>query len=228
MDRRCRLLEETLVVGVDPDLEAVLLVHRRRRALTLIGVPVVAIGLAAAGWAVLHEDAREAASFACLAEGVTAVLPNDGTPPVEACADLWESGGMVQGVTNAPPLAACVDGHSVVAVIEADGVDTCASAGMADWDDQPAYEAVGGAVRSVRTSLHDRFQATGNGCATEADWRSGLAGEPGAEGWKVEVDQVESNRHCYDIGSVNPSTRTLTIIGVPGDYSIGCDPRTGC
>ncbi|MGH9186947.1 MAG: hypothetical protein ACRD0U_14195 [Acidimicrobiales bacterium] len=52
----------------------------RRRAVALVGVPAAAVLLAAAGWAALHQQARDAAAFSCVADGVTAVLPNDGTP----------------------------------------------------------------------------------------------------------------------------------------------------
>lgn len=201
---------------------------RRRRVIALIGVPVAAVALAAAGWAVLHDEAREAASFACVADGVTSVLPNDGTPPVEACRSEWEAGNMIEGVTTAPPLAACVNDSEAVQVIVADGPDACEAAGMGEWTDQPDYEMVGSAVRAVRVSLHDRYDATGNGCATEQDWRTALGSQPGTESWIIDADQVESDRRCFDVGSIDPTNRTVTLIGVPGDYSIGCDPRTGC
>lgn len=70
---------------------------------------VLALGATtAAGWAVVSREADNSASFACVAdEGrVTSVLPNDGTSPIDACARAWESGSMVQGVTQAPPLTA--------------------------------------------------------------------------------------------------------------------------
>jgi hypothetical protein len=200
---------------------------RRRRAVALIAIPAVVL-LAAASWAMLREDAHEAAAFSCVADGVTAVLPNDGTPPVEACRHLWEAGGMASGVTTAPPLVACVRNHAAVVVIKGNGAKACESAGMTTWSDQPAYEAVGSALRAVRSSLHDRFARTGDGCATEADWRSGLANQTAARGWTIRVDQIEKSRSCYDVGSIDPAKRTVTIVGVPGNYSIGCDPRTGC
>lgn len=201
---------------------------RRRRVVALIGVPVAVVTLAAAGWAVLRDEAREAAAFACVADDVTSVLPNDGTPPVEACQSVWEAGGMLSGVTTAPPLVACVNDSAAVVVIAADGPNACEAAGMGEWTGQPDYEAVGAAVRAVRVSFHDRYDETGNGCATEQDWRTGLGAQPGAEAWTIDVDQVEPGRRCFDVGSIDPTTRTVTLIGVPGDESIGCDPRTGC
>ncbi|MGH9186948.1 MAG: hypothetical protein ACRD0U_14200 [Acidimicrobiales bacterium] len=131
-------------------------------------------------------------------------------------------------MTSAPPLVACVNDRAAVAVIEADGPSACESAGMGEWTEQPDYEALGLAVRTVRSSLHDRYNQSGNGCATEADWRSGVANQPAALEWTINVDQIEPDRHCYDVASIDPTTRTLSIVGVPGDYSIGCDPRTGC
>lgn len=199
---------------------------RRRRVIALIGVPVAAVALAAAGWEVLHDEARDAAAFACVADGVTSVLPNDGTPPVEACQSKWEAGNMLEGVTTAPPLAACVNDSAAVEVIVADGPDACEAAGMGEWTDQPDYEAVGSAVRAVRVSFHDRYYATGNACATEQDWRAGLGNQPGAEGWTIEV--TEPVRRCLDVISIDPVSKTVTLIGFPGDSSIGCDPRTGC
>lgn len=201
---------------------------RRRRVIALIGVPIAAVALAAAGWAVLQEEPREVAAFGCVADGVTAVLPNDGTPPVEACRAAWESGQMLEGVTTAPPLAACVSASAVIEVIVAEGPDACEEAGMGQWTGQADYEKVGAAVRAVLVSFHDRFDATGNGCATEQDWRAALGRQPGAETWTIDADQVEANRRCFDVGSIDPRNLTVTLIGVPGDYSIGCDPRTRC
>lgn len=201
---------------------------RRRRTVALIAVPVASVLLAAAGWAVFHTEAREAVSFSCVTDGVTSVMPNDGTPPLEGCRAVWESGGMVPGVTAAPPLVACLDDGAAVVVIEGDGPNACESAGMGAWTDQPAYEAAGDAVRAVLVSLHDRNIETGNACATVEDWRTGLAAQAGTAGWSIEVDQIEPSRHCYEVSSIDPIARTITLIGSPGDGSIGCDPRTGC
>lgn len=201
---------------------------RRRRLLMLLGAPVAAVALAAAGWSVLHEEPREVAAFGCVADGVTSVLPNDGTPPVEACRAEWESGHMLEGVTTAPPLAACVSSRGAIEVIVAESPDACEEAGMGEWTGQAAYEAVGAAVRAARVSFHDRYDATGNGCATELDWRTALGARPGAEAWTIVADPVEADRRCFDVGSIDPRDSTVTLIAVPGDFSIGCDPRTGC
>lgn len=200
----------------------------RRRTVSLIAIPVASVLLIAAGWAVFHTEAREAVSFSCVADDVTAVLPNDGTSPVEACRAVWQSSGMVSGITTAPPLVACLNDGAAVVVIEGDGPSDCESAGMGTWTDQPAYETAGAGVRAVLVSLHDRYIATGNGCATVKDWRSGLAEQPGTAGWTIDVDQIESSRHCYEVSSIDPTMRMITLIGSPGDYSISCDPRTGC
>ena len=189
---------------------------------------MVAVALAAAGWAVLHDEPREVAAFGCIADGVTAVLPNDGTPPVEACQAEWESGNMLEGVTNAPPLAACISSSALIEVIVAESPDACEQAGMSEWTGQADYATVGAAVRAVRVSFHDRYDATGNGCATEQDWRTALGAQPSVEAWTIDADQVEADRRCFDVGSIDPRKLTVTLIGVPGDYSIGCDPRTGC
>jgi hypothetical protein len=127
-------------------------------------------------------------------------------------------------------LVACVHDSAVVVVvvIAADGPDACEVAGMGVWAGQPGYEAVGAALRAARVSFHDRYKATDNGCATEQDWRTALGSQPSAEAWIIAVDQIELDRRCFDVGSIDPATRTVTIIGVPGNYSIGCDPRTGC
>jgi len=155
-------------------------------------------------------------------------MPNNGVSPIDQCADIWASGGMVASVTEAPPLVACVEKNGGVTVIEGTGEDACAAAGMAPWAGQPAYEEAGGAVRQVLIAFHDRLKATGNGCATVDDWRGGLADQPGTSGWHIAVNQVEPSRHCYEVGSIDPTSRTITLFGSPGDASIGCDPRTGC
>lgn len=203
---------------------------RGRRAVKLLVVPAATVLLAAAGWAALRDEATEAAAFACVADGTTAVLPNDGTSPVEACRAQWEAGNMQPGVATAPPLVACVGDEGAVEVIPAEGSGACDAAGLGEWTRQPEYEEVGTAVREARVGFHDRYQAAGNGCATEQDWRAALDGvlEQAGSPWRLEVNRVEPERRCFDIGSLNPATRTVVLVGVPGDYSIGCDPRTGC
>jgi hypothetical protein len=194
---------------------------RRRRAVLLITMPAAAVAVAAAGWAMAHNeprDASDAAGFSCQADGVTAILPNNGTSPVETCRSLWESGAILPDVTIAPPLVACVDGPAV-AVIEADGPNPCDAAGMAEWTGQADYLAVGSAIRAVQQSLPHRYDTTGNGCATEQEWTTGLANQPGAQGWTIEVDQIQPDRLCFDIGSIDPATRTVTIVGLPSNFS---------
>ena len=201
---------------------------RSRKAAVVVALPVLAVALAAAGWAVLRTDASEAVSFSCVTDGVVSVMPNYGASPIDQCADMWASGGMIPGVTEAPPLAACVDRNGAVMVIEGNGESACVSDGMAPWTDQPKYEKAGEAVRQVLITFHDRLKATGNACATVDDWRGGLASQPGTTGWHIAVNQIESSRHCYEVGLIDPTSQRITLIGSPGDSSIGCDPRTGC
>lgn len=115
--------------------------------------------LAAAGWAVLRTEAKEAAGFACVADGVTVVLPNDGTSPLDACRGQWEAGAMVRGVNEAPPLAACVNDSSSVVVIPAEVTGACEAANMGTWTGQAKYHTVGAAIRSALVSFHDRYKA---------------------------------------------------------------------
>lgn len=203
--------------------------RRTRRALKLLVVPAAAL-LAAAGWVVLRDEATEAAAFACVADGVTSVLPNDGTSPIDACRALWEVGGMRPGVTTAPPLAACVNNAGAVVVMAAEKADACQAAGMGAWAGQAEYEAFGSAVRSALVSFHDRSKSTGDRCATEQDWRTSLGDYLQQRGvrWQLEVDQVEPDRRCFGVGSIDPTTMTVRLVGHPGNESIGCDPRTGC
>ncbi len=203
--------------------------RRTRRALKLLVIPAAAL-LAAAGWVVLREEATEAAAFACVADGITSVLPNDGTPPIDACRALWEAGSMQSGRTTAPPLAACVNTAGAVVVIAAEKADACEAAGMGAWAGQAEYEVVGSAVRSALVSFHDRFKSTGDGCATEQDWRAALDDylQQSDVRWHLEVNQVEPDRRCFGVGSIDPTTMTVTLVGHPGNESIGCDPRVGC
>lgn len=206
----------------------------RRRIRWAVPVLVLSVGATtAAGWAALGRDANDTVSFACVADdgNVTSVLPNDGTSPVDACAEEWASGAMVSNVTVAPPLAACVSSTGAVTVIEALGQESCEAAGMAPWEDLADFEAVGRAVRSARVTLHDRHKATGNACAEESDWRELMGSQLSAQragDWNIEADQVQADRRCYDVGEIRAGDRTLVLIGVPDNHSIGCDPRTGC
>lgn len=168
--------------------------------------------------------------FACVADGVTSVLPNDGTSPIDACRAQWESGAMVQGVTAAPPLAACLNDAGAVVVIPAEVPDPCEAASMGEWTEQAEYEVAGVAIRAALVSFHDRFNATGNACVTEQDWCRALEDHLGPDhaGWTLEVDQVEAGRRCFGLGSIDPTTLTVRLVGHPGNESIGCDPRTSC
>lgn len=202
----------------------------RRRVMKLVVLPAAVIVLAAAGWAVSRqEQATQVAGFACVGDSTEAILPNDGTPPVEACQAQWQAGHMRQGVTTAPPLVACVNGGGAVEVIPAEGPDACDAAGMATWTEGPEYVAAGTAVRTAREAFHDRYAATGNACVTEQDWRSALESLlTGVPEWSLNTVSVESGRRCFDVGGIDPTTHTIRIIGVPGANSIGCDPRRGC
>lgn len=204
--------------------------RQRRRVITMMAIPAAIVLLAAAGRAVLRTEATEATAFACVADGTTAVLPNDGTPPVDACRSEWEAGAMVRGVTKAPPLAACVNDSGSVMVIPATGVDPCEEADMGTWAGQAEYQAIGIAIRSALVSFHDRYQATGNGCVSAREWHTALEDRLGPTGkaWTIKVDEVEAGRRRFGVGSVDPTTMTITLIGHPDDYSIDCDPRTGC
>lgn len=203
-------------------------VRRKRRAATLVAVPALVGLLAAAGWATLRRDATQAAAFACVGEDVTAVLPNDGTPPIDACKALWEAGQMDAGRIAAPPLAACVSDAGTIEVIIVESNSACEARGMGTWTGQDDYGAVGAAVREARVSLHDRYRATGNGCATVQDWQERLAPRLVAAGWTFEIDRVEPDRRCFGVGYLEPVKKRIVLIGVPGDFSISCDPRTGC
>lgn len=201
---------------------------KRRRIAALVGIPAAAVLLAAAGWAVFHTQAHEAYRFACQGADILTIMPNDGTPPVEACRQEWVKEAERTGTPVPSDLVACLDKNASVVVIKGTGTQDCAAAGMSKWTEQPEYEAAGRAVRAVLIGFHDRAIATGNGCATVAEWRSGLAKQSETKGWAVDVNQVESSRHCYDVDAIDPTAKTITLIGMPGEYSIGCDPRKGC
>lgn len=203
---------------------------RRRRWPLLAAATLVVIGGTAATWALLREPTH-AASFGCVTDDVTAVMPNDGSSPVDTCKLLWERGDMVAGVTEAPPLVSCVSPNGPVVVVQRTTARTCEDDGMAPWTEEREYMAVGRAVTNVRIAFHDRFRQTGERCATAGEWTSRLAEalrKEDAGEWGMRVDQIEPDRHCYDVAEIDPTKRTIRIIGMPGDDSIGCDPRTGC
>lgn len=224
-DERMAELTERIITERGPAARR----RRRRRRATVVAMPVVVLALAAAGWAVsLRGHATKAMSFSCESPGVTAIVPNDGTSPIETCRELWESGGMVQGVTTAPRLAACLLDSATVMVVEAEGDDGCAGVDGEPWADQPEYEAIGRAITDVRIGLHERYRKTGDGCATEGDWKRGLASSTAAEGWKIEVERTDPAHRCFDVSEADPTARRIVLLSSADDYSIGCDPRTGC
>jgi hypothetical protein len=209
--------------------------QRRRRIAWLVPVAAVVVATtAAAGWAVLRpeEPAQFAGGFMCVADGTEAGMAYDGTDPIAACQQEWEAGNMVRGVTEAPPLVACLS-EGAITVMEGSGPQTCDQAGMAAWSgkNDEDFAAAGEAVRAVQIELWERYDATGNGCATVDDWRERL-GEAFEERdlgeWTFDVDQVEPSRHCYQVGEVLSVGRRVVLVGVPDDFSLDCDPRTGC
>jgi hypothetical protein len=202
----------------------------RRAGRAGAGVAAVAL-LAAAGWTITQREVRSAAAFSCIAEGVTSVLPNDGTPPVEACQRAWEAGEMQEGVFTAPPLIACITEGAAVVVMAAEGKDPCGDAGMAPWSAERSFSAAGAAVRDARLALHEKADRTGDRCATEPDWREALRGSlegPALNGWTTDFDRIEPGRSCYGLSSVDPVDRRIVFSGAVGNDSLGCDPRHGC
>lgn len=198
----------------------------RRRRFRTVGVIAASAVLAAAGWGVLVDSPRSALTFRCVAGSNSAILANDGSAPVEACAQEWAAGRMVEGTTEAPPLVACVDGTASVAVITGADADACEEAGMRLWEDQERYRDVGNVVREARVAFHARFDETGDGCATDADWEEQLSSLH--DGWALSFDRGGDGRRCFDLASIDLPTNTLRFVGVPGSFSIGCDPRSGC
>lgn len=129
------------------------------------GIDASVISLTAATWAITRTPASEGYSLSCRAKDVTAVITNDGTPPLVACAKLWQSGAMSSDVHAAPPLVACVSKGSVAVIPGRDATD-CAKqnmtlwAGQADGHDNGSvarsdYQAVGAATQAVRYDLFE-------------------------------------------------------------------------
>lgn len=204
----------------------------RRPRRWLAATAVIATGaVAAAGWAVTQRDADDTAAFMCQGRGAMVVLPNDGTPPIDACRSVWAQGSIDPDARSAPPLVACVASTGTVVVIAETGDDTCATNGMSRWKDEADFTAVGAAIRDAKIDLHDRMATTGSGCASVADWRSRIMpslNAAGVDGWTITSDRIEPDRNCFGVASIKPASRTIELIGVPGDHSIDCDPRTGC
>ncbi|MCO5312670.1 MAG: hypothetical protein M9952_07005 [Microthrixaceae bacterium] len=199
---------------------------RTRRRVIAVVAPLAVAAMAAGTWAATRTPATEVISVSCIDGTATepssvAVIGNDGSDPVQRCAEVFQ--------IPAEDLQPCVDLNGAVQVIKAAEPEACQAAGLAPWDTRSIDTEAVGAVRTASISFHDRYNATGNGCATVDDWMSALEPLTSTDpAWTVAVNQVESNRTCYDAGSINPVSRTIELIGVPGEYSIGCDPRTGC
>lgn len=113
-------------------------------------------------------------------------------------------------------------------VVEAEGDDGCAGVEGEPWADQPEYEAIGRAITDVRIHLHERYERTGDGCATEEDWTTGLRSNSDTDGWTIEVERTDPDHGCFDVSEADPTSRRIVLQSSAGDYSIGCDPRTGC
>ena len=213
--------------------------HRRRRV-AIIAAPIVVIALAAATWAVTRTPATNAVMLSCNAKDVISVIPNDGTPPLEACADQWRTGVIKPDVHTAPPLVACVS-HGAVAVIPGRGAADCTKQNMTLWagqagdhgtgsKDRNDYRSVGAATQAVRYALFERFKRTGNYCATEHDWRSQLAAQPALHDWTITLvaPEYRGPGPCFDLADTDLGTRTIRLVPRGKESFLCAPPKFPC
>lgn len=130
--------------------------RRSPRPLILAGA-ALALGTTV-GAIYLTRDVSESLTVGCYAtadlQGDTAVVGANGSPPEEACADLWERGEFGPG--GVPELGACVLPSGAVGVFPG-GDQTCGELGLALVEANYG-EDVGAAV-ALRDALVERFSA---------------------------------------------------------------------
>ena len=143
----------------------------------------------------------------------TEIVPDDGRPAVEICAQLWRAGAF--GAQPVPKLVACVLPSGTVGVFPGEGGETCASLRLGVLRDTRP-EGVSRDVGALRARLVDLFRA--EECLDQPRANQLVTQELTARGltdWMVTaVGAFTAERPCASIG-VDVPDRTVLLVPVP-------------
>lgn len=192
--------------------------RKRRKWMIAAAVPAVGL-LAAAGWAIVPRDATTAASTTCGIGGDSYGFRNDGTPPTDACAQVWVDIGAAPDLASVPPLTTCVfseEGIASVIVYQDTGPETCSDAGYVPWTGQASFLDAGRALNGalVELGVDDPNPPTPDRCIDEATWQEQLRRSFDAEGltdWTIDVSYNAENPPCFTVMELNPTDETIWL-----------------
>lgn len=224
MQRERARLDELIIAAATPNeqtpitTDIVRTPRPRRKWMIVAAVPAAGL-LAAAGWALMPRDATSASATTCQIAGDDYGFRNDGTPPTDACAQVWLDIGSAPELSSVPPLTTCVrnvDGIAAIVVLEDAGTETCADAGFAAWTGQSSVLDAGRALDNalVELGVDDPNPPTPDGCIDEATWQEQLRRSFDAEGlanWTIDVTYNDSNPLCFRVMDLNPTTETIWL-----------------
>jgi hypothetical protein len=226
LDRRCR---SALQREIDLEHRAGRRVRSGRRRGVLPGrrgliVALTAATLAAgggAGYAALSNPAESSAGVDCQSDatagGNGTIVPVDGRPATEICAQLWAKGVVGDGARIAPaPLHACVNpsGSDAIHVVPSAQADACARIGL-----QEAPNAGADPAAQQYAAFQSKLSGSLDGltCPSESVVRETIQQDlaaAGLAGWTIMTDgSFDSQRPCASI-AISSGAHKVTIIPI--------------
>jgi hypothetical protein len=179
-------------------------------------VPAALLVLGAAAYAIVARHAEEVVNgIGCYAtadvRADTTVAQADGRTPVAVCQGLWKQGVILPGITQAPPLVACVPAKGGAVWVFPGGSGTCGRLGLAPLP--PGYQS---AARDFAAMRDDLVRQLGDqSCRPYASARQVVRRVLDAHrfnDWHVsDGTAFSSDRPCASL-SFDPGTKTVILV----------------
>lgn len=197
---------------------------RRRRWLALVLIPAAALGVTAGAYAIIARSAQDVVDgIGCYAKASTqsdtTVVVADGRHPVEVCEELWEEGVVAEGVSEAPPLVACVPPEDPAVSVFPGEQGTCEELGMSPL---PAgYRKAAERFAAMREEMVRRTQPRAPDDCLGVEEARAIAREVldahGFGDWVIEVSPApsEGGRVCVTV-AFDPPDRAVILLQATG------------
>jgi hypothetical protein len=199
--------------------------RRRRGWAALVLAPAALLILGAAAYVIVARHAEEVVNgIGCYASpslgANTAVAQGDGRAPVAVCEALWRQGAIVSGVTQAPPLVACVPAKGGAVWVFPGDSRTCGRLGLAPLPG--GYQSAARNFAAMRNDLDRQFGR--QACRSYESARElvrRVLDAHGLEDWRVQDvsgaggADFSSDRPCATL-SFDPGSKTVILVAGPG------------
>jgi hypothetical protein len=207
---------------------------RRRRGWAAFVLAPAALLILGAAYTIVARHAEEVVNgIGCYATADlganTAVAQGDGRAPVAVCEGLWRQGAVVSGVTQAPPLVACVPVKGGAVWVFPGDSRTCGRLGLAPLP--RGYQSAARDFAAMRNDLVVQFgrqSCRSYESARELVWR--VLDAHGFDDWRVQDDSgaggvdFSSDHTCANL-SFDPGTKTVILVAGPGLTSASWGPK---